>query len=204
MKNLLVILFICVFSSFRAQICSIDFNQTATGIYPDTLPTGNVGQSYGTDITFVMPLDTMGYNFTNFHILSVSLPVGLSWQCNNVANNCDYNPQVSQHGCVHISGTPLLAGQYTIDVTVIADLTVVQGYPFTFQIYMEVLPSTASVSNNGFDMIGSSGCAPITVNFTNNNPGMLSYLWNFGNGNISLSENPAPQVYTAPGDYIVH
>lgn len=204
MKNLLVILFICVFSSFRAQICSIDFNQTVTGIYPDTLPTGNVGQSYGTDITFVMPLDTMGYNFTNFHILSVSLPVGLSWQCNNVANNCDYNPQVSQHGCVHISGTPLLAGQYTIDVTVIADLTVVQGYPFTFQIYMEVLPSTASVSNNGFDMIGSSGCAPITVNFTNNNPGMLSYLWNFGNGNISLSENPAPQVYTAPGDYIVH
>jgi hypothetical protein len=175
-----------------------------TGIYPDTLPTGNVGQSYGTDITFVMPLDTLGYNFTNFHILSLALPVGLSWQCNNSATNCDYNPQVSQHGCVHISGTPLLAGQYTIDVTVIADLTVVQGYPFTFQIYMEVLPSNVSVSNNGFDMIGSSGCAPITVNFSNNNSGMLSYLWNFGNGNISLSENPAPQVYTTPGDYLVH
>lgn len=204
MKNLLTGIILCLFHSFHAQICTIDFNQTVTGIYPDTLPTGNVGQTYGTDITFVMPLDTLGYNFTNFHILSVSLPVGLSWQCNNAANNCDYNPQVSQHGCVHISGTPLLAGQYTIDVTVIADLTIVQGYPFTFQIYMEVLPSTASVSNNGFDMIGSSGCAPITVNFTNNNPGMLSYLWNFGNGNISLSENPAPQVYTTPGDYLVY
>jgi hypothetical protein len=204
MKNLLSSLFICFACSFHAQICTIDFNQTVTGIYPDTLQPGNVGQTYATDITFVMPLDTLGYNFTNFHILSVSLPVGLSWQCNNAANNCDYNPQVSQHGCVHISGTPLLAGQYTIDVTVIADLTVVQGYPFTFQIYMEVLPSTASVSNNGFDMIGSSGCAPITVNFTNNNPGMLSYLWNFGNGNISLSENPVPQVYTTPGDYLVH
>lgn len=204
MKNLLTGIILCLFHSFHAQICTIDFNQSVTGIYPDTLPTGNVGQTYGTDITFVMPLDTLGYNFTNFHILSVSLPVGLSWQCNNAANNCDYNPQVSQHGCVHISGTPLLAGQYTIDVTVIADLTIVQGYPFTFQIYMEVLPSTASVSNNGFDMIGSSGCAPITVNFTNNNPGMLSYLWNFGNGNISLSENPAPQVYTAPGDYLVY
>jgi hypothetical protein len=91
-----------------------------------------------------------------------------------------------------------------IDVTVIADLTVVQGYPFTFQIYMEVLPSTTNVSNNGFDMTGSSGCAPITVNFTNNNPGMLSYYWNFGNGNISLSENPVPQVYTIPGDYLVY
>ncbi len=204
MKKILICGALFLTSFVHAQICNIDFGQTVTGIYPDTLPTGNVGQSYGTDVTFVMPLDTLGYNFTNFHILSVSLPVGLSWQCNNSANNCDYNPQVSQHGCVHISGTPLLAGQYTIDVTVIADLTVVQGYPFTFQIFMEVLPSTASVSNNGFDMIGSSGCAPITVNFTNNNPGMLSYLWNFGNGNISLSENPAPQVYTAPGDYLVH
>jgi len=203
MKKILICGALLFTSFIHAQICNIDFSQTVTGIYPDTLPSGNVGQSYGTDITFVMPLDTLGYDFTNFHILSVSLPVGLSWQCNNSANNCDYNPQVSQHGCVHISGTPLLAGQYTIDVTVIADLTIVQGYPFTFQIYMEVLPSTASVSNNGFDMIGSSGCAPITVNFTNNNPGMLSYLWNFGNGNISLSENPAPQVYTTPGDYLV-
>lgn len=204
MKKLLFFLSLFTLEFTHAQICNIDFSQTVTGIYPDTLPTGNVGQSYATDVTFVMPLDTLGYNFTNFHILSVSLPVGLSWQCNNAANNCDYNPQVSQHGCVHISGTPLLAGQYTIDVTVIADLTIIQGYPFTFQIFMEVQPSTASVSNNGFDMIGSSGCAPITVNFSNNNPGMLSYLWNFGNGNISLSEHPAPQVYVTPGDYIVH
>ena len=204
MKNLFACLSFCFVHSFHAQICNIDFAQTVTGIYPDTLPSGNVGQSYGSDITFVMPLDTLGYTFTNFHILSVTLPVGLSWQCNNLTNNCNYNPQVNQYGCVHISGTPLLAGQYTIDVTVIADLTIVQGYPFTFQIYMEVLPNSTSVSNNGFNMIGSSGCTPITVNFTNNNPGMLSYYWNFGNGNISLSENPAPQVYTSPGEYLVY
>lgn len=204
MKNLLACLSFCFFCSVHAQICNIDFSQTTTGIYPDTLPPGNVSQAYSSDITFVMPLDTLGYNFTNFHILSVSLPVGLSWQCNNNLNNCDYNPQLSQYGCVHISGTPLLAGQYTIDVTVIADLTIVQDYPFTFQIYMEVLPSTTSVSNNGFEMTGSSGCAPITVNFTNNNPGMLSYFWDFGNGNISSNETPAPQVFTSPGAYIVN
>lgn len=204
MKNVLSCLFFCFYYSAHAQICNVDFSETSTGIYPDTLPAGNVGQLYGSDITFVMPLDTLGYNFTNFHILSVSLPVGLSWQCNNNLNNCDYNPQLSQYGCVHISGTPLLTGQYTIDVTVIADLTIVQGYPFTFQIYMEVLPSSTSVSNNGFEMTGSSGCAPITVNFTNNNPGMLSYFWDFGNGNISMNEFPAPQVYTIPGEYIVN
>lgn len=204
MKNLVAIYLLFISSMSNAQICTIDYSQSGTGIYPDTLPSANVGQSYATDVTFVMPLDTLGYDFTNFHILSVSLPVGLSWQCNNNANNCDYNPQINQYGCVHISGTPLLAGQYIIDVTVIADLTIIQGYPFTFQIYMEVLPSTVSVSNTGFDMIGSSGCAPITVQFINNNPGLTSYLWNFGNGNISLNEQPAPQVYTNPGDYVVH
>jgi hypothetical protein len=204
MKNLLAFLFTCSILSFHAQICNIDFGQTSPGIYPDTLLPGTVGQTYGTDITFVMPTDTMGYDFTNFHLLSVSLPVGLTWQCNNLANNCDYNPQISQYGCVHISGTPLLAGQYNVEVTVIADLTIIQGYPITFQLLMEVLPSTISVSNNGFDMTGSSGCAPITVDFTNNHPGMLSYYWNFGNGNISLSENPVPQVYTIPGDYLVY
>jgi hypothetical protein len=187
----------------QSQICTIDSTQTQTGIYPDTLPTGYVGQAYSTDITFFMPLDTMGYDFTNFNIYSVSLPVGLSWQCNNAATNCDYNPQVSQLGCVNISGTPLLAGNYTINVTVLADLTIVSGYPFTFQIYMEVLPNNVSVSNTGFSMVGAAGCSPITVDFTNNNPGELAYWWDFGNGNISTIENPVPQVYTAPGDYVV-
>lgn len=187
----------------NSQICTIDYTQTQTGIYPDTLPAGYVSQAYSTDITFVMPLDTMGYDFTNFHILSVSLPVGLSWECNNVANDCNYNPQVSQHGCVNIFGTPLLAGSYNVDVTVLADLTVLQGYPFTFQIYLEILPNNVSTTNNGFSMTGSTGCSPITVDFTNNNPGLLSYWWDFGNGNISTLENPVPQVYTTPGDYLV-
>jgi len=197
-------LIIITLTHFSFGQCTIDYTPTATGIYPDTLPTGYVGQTYDTDITFVMPLDTLGYDFTNFKILSVSLPVGLSWECNSAANGCNYNPQVSQYGCVNIAGTPLLAGQYSVEVTVIADLTIVQGYPFTFQIYLEILPSNVTTSNDGFTMVGASGCSPITVDFTNNNPGLLAYNWNFGNGNISTSENPAPQVYNAPGDYVVN
>ena len=202
MKKLLLIFFLAPIFAL-GQICTIDYTQTQTGIYPDTLPVGYVGQPYDTDITFVMPLDTLGYAFTNFYIMSVSLPVGLSWECNSVANNCNYNPQVSQHGCVNISGTPLLPGTYSVFVSVIADLTVVQGYPFQFEIFMEVLPSNVSTTNNGFSMVGAAGCSPITVGFTNNNPGLLAYEWDFGNGNISTLENPVPQVYTTPGDYIV-
>ena len=205
MKNyLLLCLLILAYSNFAQQICSPDLSQTQTGIYPDTLPDGFVGQAYSTDVTFKLPLDTLGYDFTNFHILSVSLPVGLNWQCNNVASNCDYNPQVNQYGCVNVYGTPLLPGMYPVEITVIADLTIIQGYPFTFQIYMEVLPSNTTISNNGFSMTGPYGCFPITVGFTNNNPGLLAYQWNFGNGNSSTSQNPVPQVYTTPGDYIVN
>jgi len=200
MKKLLTACLL-LFSFFGySQICTIDYSQTSTGIYPDTLPTGFVGQPYNTDITFVMPLDTMGYDFTNFHIISVSLPVGLSWECNNAATDCNYNPQLSQYGCANISGTPLLAGVYNVDVTVLADLTVLQGYPFTFQIYLEILPNNVTTSNNGFSMVGAAGCSPITVDFTNNNPGLLAYWWDFGNGNLSTLEDPVPQVYNEPGD----
>ena len=204
MKNLLLlILFLTAHSTFSQTICTPDLSETQVGIYPDTLPDGFVGQAYNTDVTFKLPTDTLGYDFINFNILSVSLPVGLNWQCNNVASNCDYNPQVNQYGCVNISGTPLLAGQYPVEITVIADLSIIQGYPFTFQIYMEVLQSNTSISNNGFSMTGPNGCFPITVGFTNNNPGLLAYQWNFGNGNTSNLAQPVDQIYSQPGQYIV-
>ena len=159
------------FSKLIAQ-CTPNTSYTQPGIYPDTLPDGTVGVPYATDATFMMPLDTQGYNFTNFQIQSVTLPVGLNWQCNNAANGCNYDPWVNQYGCVHVYGTPLLAGSYTIDVTVIADLTIASGIPVHFNIFLTILPAQPNTSNNGFSMTGYTGCAPITVNFTNNNPGL--------------------------------
>ena len=203
MKKYLLLLLLSFPIMLGAQ-CIIDFNQTQPGIYPDTMPVGYVNQAYNEDITFVLPLDTMGFDFTNFEIVSISLPVGLSWQCNNSANGCNYNPQVNQYGCVNVYGTPLLAGQYQVDVAVLADLTVAQGIPTTFSVFMEILPNNVPVSNNGFSMLGASGCAPQTVSFTNNNPGLLGYSWDFGNGNLSTLENPSPQIYSTPGAYAVN
>lgn len=204
MKKLLPLLTLLFPVLLSAQVCNINTSYTQPGIYPDTLPTATVGQPYSADITFVLPLDTMGYDFTNFHILTCTLPVGLTWQCNASANNCNYDPWVNQYGCVNVSGTPLLAGFYPIAVTVIADLTIATGIPVTFQVYINIVPNNSSSSNNGFTMTGFEGCAPITVNFTNNNPGLVAYAWNFGNSNQSTAENPAPQVYTQPGNYYVH
>jgi hypothetical protein len=203
MKKHLTLLFLLASHLLLGQVCTIDATQTQVGIYPDSLPNGIVGQAYSQDLTFVMPLDTLGYNFTNFQIMSVALPVGLNWACNNTAANCNYNPQVSPYGCVHIYGTPLLAGTYNIDVTVLADLSILTGYPILFQLQIVILPSTTSISNNGFTSIGAPACAPALVQFMNNNPGHPYYNWDFGNGNFSNQEAPTPQYYQNPGTYLV-
>ncbi|MEY4486281.1 MAG: hypothetical protein RL440_812 [Bacteroidota bacterium] len=203
MKKRFTLLFLLASSLLFGQVCTIDNTQTQVGIYPNSMPNGVVGQAYSQDLTFVMPLDTLGYNFSNFQIVSVALPVGLSWACNNNATNCNYNPQLTPSGCVHIFGTPLLAGSYTIDVTVLADLSILSGYPFLFQLPIIISPSTTGISNNGFTSIGAPTCSPALVQFINNNPGLPYYNWDFGNGNFSNQEAPSPQYYQNPGTYLV-
>jgi hypothetical protein len=203
-KRLLSLLFLMAIGKGFAQVCSPNLSYSQVGIYPDVLPDGTVGQPYYQVLDFVLPTDTMGYNFTNFLILSVSLPVGLQWECSNAANGCNYNPQISVNGCGLVFGTPLLAGEYMVDVNIIADLTAIQGVPFSFQIPLTILPFELENSNDGFSMQGAFGCSPVVVNFINNNPGMMAYSWDFGNGNLSSLENPSPQLYINPGEYVVH
>jgi len=47
-----------------------------------------------------------------------------------------------------------------------------------------------------------SGCAPLTVNFTNTSLYSTSWLWNFGDGNTSTQQNPS-HTYPNPGNYTV-
>ncbi|RYD75526.1 MAG: PKD domain-containing protein, partial [Sphingobacteriales bacterium] len=47
-----------------------------------------------------------------------------------------------------------------------------------------------------FIQSADSGCAPLTVSFTNKSVDEItSYQWNFGNGKTSTLENPDPQTY---------
>ena len=182
--------------------CTINTTPTQPGIYPDTLPDGMVGQAYSEDITFVMPTDTSGFNFTNFYIQAISgLPFGLSWTCNAAGNGCNYNPQVNQYGCLNVSGVPLQAGVYPLSVSLIATLQVIGDVPTSFDTQITILPDTSS--NSGFTISGGYGCTPLLTTFTNNNPGYLAYFWDFGNGVTSTQENPSPQFYNTPGEYIV-
>ncbi|MBL6663815.1 MAG: T9SS type A sorting domain-containing protein [Flavobacteriales bacterium] len=184
------------------------------GLSPDTLATAYVNQSYNQDLTFVLPLDTLveiegfGENliaFEDYHITSISLPIGLSWECNNSQNNCHYDPTISQYGCVNLYGVPLEYGEFNVDVNVVAthELSWAVGTEeISFSLPLTILPNISA--NSGFAMTNFSGCAPLTVDFINNNPDLAAYSWDFGNGNVSNLENPSSQLYTEPGVYEVH
>ena len=215
MKKLYISLVIALFFTvFANGQCSIDYTYYPVGanygLHPDTLPDGVVGQSYNQDLTFYLPLDTiiggLFVEFEDFHITSISLPLGLTWECNNSSNACHYDPVVSQYGCVNVSGIPLVAGSYNVDVNLEAThsfSSLAGTESISFSLPMTIINDTSSSSNAGFAMTNYSGCAPIVVSFTNNNTGMLSYNWDFGNGNSSVSSQPVDQIYSQPGQYIV-
>ncbi|MDC0249486.1 T9SS type A sorting domain-containing protein [Flavobacteriales bacterium] len=194
--------------------CAIDYTYYPVsanyGLSPDSLPDGYVGQFYDKDITFFLPYDTIDagltITFEDFHITSISLPLGLTWECNNASNSCHYDPFVDQYGCVRVSGTALIAGYYDVEVNLVAthDFSAIAGTEnISFTLPLAILPDTSTSSNAGFAMTNPAGCAPITVSFTNNNTGMLSYFWDFGNGNTSNLAQPADQIYSQEGEYVV-
>ncbi|HET8573000.1 MAG TPA: PKD domain-containing protein [Edaphocola sp.] len=47
-----------------------------------------------------------------------------------------------------------------------------------------------------------SGCAPLTVNFTNNSTNAISYFWDFGDGGASTNVQPS-HTFSNPGSYQV-
>jgi len=53
-----------------------------------------------------------------------------------------------------------------------------------------------------FNTNQTSGCSPLTIQFTNTSVSALSYYWDFGNGNISVLTDPA-NVYSNAGTYTV-
>jgi len=203
-----------VFFSF-AQ-CTIDYTYYPIngnyGLDPDSLPDGYVGQFYDEDMTFYLPLDTTDpssgalVTFEDFHITSISLPLGLTWECDNSANSCHYDPTVSQYGCVKVSGSPLMPGPYDVVVDLVAthSMSWVVGPEYiSFILPLTILPDTTTSSNAGFAMSNPVGCGDLTVEFTNNHPGLLSYFWDFDNGNTSNLQDPVDQVYSQSGQYIV-
>lgn len=193
--------------------CEITLPQLpADTIYLTDLADGEVGIYYDDDLSFRLPKSTTpvneldpsvppGINISEITILAaVNLPPGLNWE----ASQTNFNPSDETDGCVKLCGTPLQPGYYEIEVIAQATILLIsQTSAFVVPIYI----APASSNTDGFSMVNNSGCGEVTVSFDNNlasdgNTG-YSYFWDFGNGNTSIEENPANQVYTGAGIYEV-
>ena len=99
----------------------------------------------------------------------------------------------------------LVAGVYNVEVSILVDVTAsgqnIDNIAIPFFITLTI--ETPAIGNSGFSSSPPSGCIPLEVEFTNNNPGLLLYEWNFGNGQTSNAENPSIQTYTQSGNYAV-
>lgn len=183
-------------------------------IYLGSPPDGQVGVAYDEDISFRMPITTTpvaaadptvpaGLPITEINIISVTnLPPGISWE----ASKLQFPVATGDtDGCVKFCGIPTLSDSFFVQVTVTANIFgIVQSTSFALAMYI----APASVSNQGFTMTGNVGCGQALVSFTNNVPSNgvsgFSYFWDFGNGNTTTQEDPAPQVYNEPGTYAVN
>ena len=67
-------------------------------------------------------------------------------------------------------------------------------------LYLITIFSNAQTPVASFTTNQTSGCSPLTVQFTNTSVNASSYYWDFGNGNVSVLMNPS-NVYSNAGTY---
>jgi PKD repeat protein len=86
------------------------------------------------------------------------------------------------------------AGNYTVTLITSDGTGCSSYYTYPNPIVVHPLPDAVATVDS------SSGCQPLTVNFSNNSVGATNYLWNFGNGDTSSVASPV-YTYAAPGIY---
>jgi len=181
--------------------------------YLQEFPEGTYRTPYDESITYRLPTNTSqilylipslpaGIGIGKLSIKSINnLPAGLSWE----PSQKSYDLPDERDGCIRICGTPLQFGLFKLEITVTAQVAILnQDATFTRDIF--IAPPTTT--NSGFTMTNNVGCGNTTVSFENNNPSNgqagYSYNWNFGLGSNNSDENPIPQAYNEPGVYPIN
>lgn len=181
-------------------------------LYLGEAPIGFATVAYDHDISFRLPKTTTpvaavdsttppGFPISKFRIRDLSnLPAGLTWE----ANRTDFQTDVMTDGCLKICGTPTVTGLFAIEVRLTATVFGIdKDASFTFPISIYPAPDP----NEPIVLLGKEGCGETTVTFINNiasnGDPRITYRWDFGNGDSSRLENPAPVTYVQPGTYFV-
>lgn len=174
-----------------------------TGIVYNTAGTYNVNlqvtnSNTGCTNSVQHPITVSNFN-TNFSASDVVLCVGESvsltdlstnanqwnWQFGDGGTSSSQNPQ-------HAYST---AGTYTISLT---SQNTAAGCTDNHSIQITVVPNPVVQ----FSVDPTIGCAPLSVDFTNNTGTAGTYTWNFGNGTTFVGENPGTIVYANNGSYL--
>jgi PKD repeat protein len=179
-------------SSSTAQNPSVTYN--AAGTYTVTLTVSNAAGNNTVTQTnyiavnttptagFTKTVNGLSVNFTN----TSSNATSYSWNFGDGNTSTATNP----------SHTYAADGTYTVTLSA----TNPCGTVTSTQTVVIVTPPTA-----GFSANNTSGCAPLTVNFSNqSSANATSFNWSFPGGSPSSSTAPNPTVtYNAPGTYNV-
>lgn len=173
-------------------------NYTTPGTYTATLITTN---QFGCKDTVTKPIVISNFQsgITAPATACAGTPVTISDNSTVGANSWNWNfggatpasSTTSTNSVIY--NTP---GTYTITLS---SQNTALGCSSNATSQITILPKpTPSFTNNP-----TTGCAPLTVNFTNTGSQTgATYSWDFGNGNISTAANPST-VYNGNGSYVV-
>lgn len=182
------------------------------GICKDSLANGMVGHTYSDDVSFVMPPTisittpiTSVVELRKIQITGISgLPAGLSYQCNKTG--CEYYPYSGGDalGGMRICGTPIVAGEFTLTVNILADVYVraisslMPGQAQTYTTKIRILPDTSGgVASFTISPMQSKFCDTARQSYdgTVTSRTRVDYSWNFDNGNTSTVKTPPQQTF---------
>lgn len=207
--------FFCfLFGNLSGQVCNECIVDLPTlpedTLFLGAMPDGFVGTNYEAALNFRMPKTTTpvnaidpgtpaGLDIEEITLLSINnLPTGLIWE----TVETEFFPDENTDGCIQFCGTPLVAGTYEVEVAIAAKISIITQTT-AFRFVMVINPASSNTA--GFSLSNNISCGPTEVEIINNIPsngqGGISYLWDFGNGNSTLNEQPNSQTYTEPGVY---
>ncbi|MCB9447833.1 MAG: PKD domain-containing protein [Flavobacteriales bacterium] len=183
--------------------CTPDFNKTTPNAYPDTLTAALNGTGYTDTVTMVFYADTTVSGFTfpvdSVQITSVTgLPTGVSYTCGSATCTAYENSSNPLYECLEISGTPSgMSGDISLIINYTYWVTIF-GTPNPFPSADTItLPWNCSNLDPGFSLNATN----LQVAFTDTSSGTpTSWLWDFGDGNISTQQNPT-HTYATTGTY---
>jgi hypothetical protein len=192
-----------------------------TGGLCNALPDDTAGQFYDEVISFYMPKKltdptTLGQcggcssvDLRQIDIVGIQgLPPGMTY---TPSQNGSYNVQGGDStGCVRFCGTPVAPGVYYIVVNLLADVTAngtpigsvqANDQPQQYRDTIEIFPGVSECPNTfSLGPCITKACDSISVNLsaqlTNTNcPSLISYKWDYGNGQTSAIKNPGVVKY---------